>query len=57
MKLKEPCEFDITLLHFVKFVAGLHLNEEEKKITESKADHLWNEYEKHKKQFNQIVMY
>ena len=57
MKIKEPCEFDIELLHFVKFVAGLKLDEEHRKIAETKANHLWNEYEKHKRQFNQIAMY
>jgi hypothetical protein len=57
MKFKEPCEFDVSLLHFMSFVSGLRLSEDEKRILEKKANHLWAEYEKHKMQFNQIAMY
>lgn len=57
MKLKDPCEFDTELLHFIQWVSGLPLNETQKQIAEKKANHLWAEYEKHKRQFNQIAMY
>lgn len=56
-------EFDTELLHFIKYV-GEHCGTcvkfhtcEEKKILEMKTNHLMQEYEKHKMQFNPIAMY